>query len=751
MQTINCEGIVYDKNSIGIIEKILSDELVNHSLIALMQIMSVSLNLYDQTMNSLINFYTITSPKNVVSSQNKIKIFDLLRSLIRMANYGTHSIVKFNKQIKELNPNTTFLKELFAIKFTGDFELFENKMDALFDKETRGYAASDFMLLFYTIADEMAELVDNKVGNYAIINKLAGVNVWNKKYEDVFLPAETDYYPILNPNDRKIINDIASELEPFNLIKKQIIAVRSGIFGADYKTLLIQLGYASTDDIDKDEQLIDDMITKYRNRINNALDYINYGDPMILDIGKASGFNVPMTYKKPFTQKIDAYRVVRDAKLLDSMKNAIRVIDNDTFHKLDDYNKHLSVFDEAQKYTTIFQGSALFDNTKLFANNEEAGATIKKLMDEGIFDSKVLFKNLDDDKRKLYDIYNDYMDKTAKKERKRFYSDAYLHSLANIYPVFKAFISKMQPEALSYIFDPDSSYNLYNSILALIAGFVLGPKYVIKKMHKSPTTKVLEKMLDEVTLAIPQKEVKPEFNIFDTQDDMIKNEIENLKKEFEKKGVKLSEDELAEKFKIIKGGSKMDVQVGQRLFSVDYKDKIKKEMSANEKILKKNSNIDDSIKKDLVPILAGVFGNKILEKDFTADIKKSVHSLLCHLSGILGKINGDVCTITTVILGMYYILNKFYVILFDEYIAYLKKYGGNATFDNFYEYIKKTNRYNLIPHKNLETIEKDIDKAASDEFVKAIYSSNLGNGRINLIRRAMEEEKMRNTVMNKKN
>jgi hypothetical protein len=746
MQTINCEGLSFDKGSFGLLEKIFSDDLVNHALVSLLNIVAVSFNAIDSTIDSLLNFYTITSPHNMVSSQNKIKIFDIIHSLMRIANYGTLSIVKFNKRIKEINPESKLLKEIINIKFTGDFELFENKMDALFDKETRAYAAADFISLFYEMADSLSGLIDDKIGGYSLINKLAGNEVWNEKYNEVFVPAETDYYPVLKMEDRKIINDISAMIEPFITIKKAIIQVRSGVAGADYTTAMTQVGIPPIG-IDIDEQVIDAKIKEYRERLHNALDYINTNDKDIINAGKQAGFTVPLPYKKPFLQKIDDYKVVRDAKIMDSMRNVVRIIDTDTFEKLDLYNKHLSPFDGKQKYDTIFPGMALSND--LFPNNDAAGEVLAKLMNQGVFDSSVMFKNLDVEKQKLYDVYSEYMNKIAKTQRKAMYSSMFLHSICNIYPIFKAFIGKLAPDTLSYIFDPDSAYNLYNSILALIAGFILGPEYIVKQKHKTNEGKILDKMIGELTLNMGNKGVeKPEFNIFETQDDLLQTEIARLKTEFEKKGIKLTDEELEEKIKTITGGSKVDVQIGDKLFSVDYKEKIKEDIKANSSIF--DINVDNEVKKDLLPILTGIFGNRILEKDFSLMVKQKIHGVLCYISNSLRWISKDASVITTMILSFYYVLHKFYSILIDDYVIYLKKYGG-GTFDDFYQSVKQSNRYNLIPKKTLETIAKEVEKVKSDKFIDDILASDkITNSHKNMIRKVVAEEKLREKLRESK-
>jgi len=111
------------------------------------------------TLTTVNDYYHIMNPD---APQKRNKIFNVVSVIISILQSISINITAYNRRIKSINADSTFISDLLHLRFTGDIGLFESQCDELFNKETDGYFAYDFAALFCIIHDLIFELKLNK-------------------------------------------------------------------------------------------------------------------------------------------------------------------------------------------------------------------------------------------------------------------------------------------------------------------------------------------------------------------------------------------------------------------------------------------------------------------------------------------------------------------------------------------------------------------------------------------------------------
>jgi hypothetical protein len=141
------------------ITKIMNNKDVYKTVILTLKLSSYIFASLKITWTGIIEMITILSPE-ITPSKKDENIFNIITIILTMGTFLPANILRYEKVIGK---ESTFFKDILDVKFDGDFEKFEEKLDELFDKEIDGYVAEDFVALFCILTDILIDVSDKKI------------------------------------------------------------------------------------------------------------------------------------------------------------------------------------------------------------------------------------------------------------------------------------------------------------------------------------------------------------------------------------------------------------------------------------------------------------------------------------------------------------------------------------------------------------------------------------------------------------
>jgi len=147
--------------------------------------------------DSIINSSSKDFPKKITDTQILKYIIEIALSMLNGTNLILLNIIEFEKLVGE-----SFLRHLFSIKFTGDFNEFENKCDEIFNKEFDNRSIKEWMKFYCNIGRLLIDLtymIPHAMNLYDLIHP------FDETHEQKFLKKmEKDKIQVLLENEETI-------------------------------------------------------------------------------------------------------------------------------------------------------------------------------------------------------------------------------------------------------------------------------------------------------------------------------------------------------------------------------------------------------------------------------------------------------------------------------------------------------------------------------------------------------------------
>lgn len=772
-----------DLESIHIIKKIISNPSVGKGIIIILTIMNTIFKTAGEVSSILFAAYSLSHDADDIDASSSYEyIYDWFTVLIRLADFSTSTILNMDRKIKDINPNSSFLKELLNLRFDGNFNVFEKKCDEIFDRETLKYVAEDYTALYCLIGEilerkavSMAEKASEeaeyarKLGKEDVREELeSGLITWfdpilkhSKKisfddyYEKITDISAKTYKEKSSARKAKklfatsanIDKDTVSQIiEKNNIIIKKIIVLFSKRHNIPTVSLeiLLREGLVKFKDIiiDKKMEDISQKSAEFKRKVREVEERIKTNQDYTLNtlkekvqLAEEKVSSLKETYER-LSSSDDTRAEARDINLL------IPKAEQEYNNAVKEYNILLKEFAriKPEKIAMRELETELMDiETDRFLGIDPINyrTIYDQMLEEfkraGGIENYIKFKDYND----YYALRGAEEEREVEIVRKKYFERGMLKSknLASVriakvmglvlmkhtYNIIKYSISILPEKLITLLFHQNTIYNIFDEVLYVIAGLVLGTDFLATKEPHAKLLKeylqaefksedpFINKLIKDKKLIVPKKyeelEDKKPFNIFVSEYDYLETEkkrAEDIKmRAYERE--KEKEQAAAELFKGGQGHhNKNNFSVNTR----NYKKRIVSTMAISKHQIGKIVNSVNKRKVDKLPAqMSGWYAGNVFHNDISHNLKKKIHRFLCNLSANAEVVSMHFIEIINIGLALTYISSKLSAIVNDHYTTYVRRqraFRGDSSFESFCEFVKPSRRFSTkIPE--LET------------------------------------------------
>lgn len=249
-----------------------------------------------------------------------------------------------------------------------------------------------------------------------------------------------------------------------------------------------------------------------------------------------------------------------------------------------------------------------------------------------------------------------------------------LGSIWAVYPLMKFSVNIIPSRLKNIIFDSSQSKSLFDEVIGIIAGAVLGPSYLAKNMITKG--EMIKKYAKDIISPDSLKDTDPLMN--EVISDMITGKIGKTREEPEEDFAVMIDEELE---KMVQ----KDIESYERLRSniPEKKELITTMIQQNEAIKKDPEKFNKEMEKNpsLKGSYVGMISNKVAKPKVSKKWKNRVHKLLCKLSLRSRDLSRLVSTYLTQSLAITYLSHKLTHIVMSQYIKDKALIGGNTIGD----------------------------------------------------------------------
>lgn len=708
----NCKdtGLVKpDEESIVFLKQIMDNKIVNKSANLVLSLITNFLRGIYGIISIFATFYRFSkSPEDNVSN-----IFNWLLISIRLADISSGALLRLNKKMKELNPNSHFVDGLLKIKFTGDFKEFEKKCDELFTEEEILINSVDVATVFCYFSEFIDNMVEKDKSGLSILKPimdLSGTINYNdfiEKTNVLEFAKKGEYYKYKSDKAKTIISD--------KLLKK-VNEFEENFYDNARK---------------QNELIIKNIIKMYKNHftydeiVNMILD--NYDDVVISLANKELG---KLKNTKKYKNDLSVFLNANMGLILQQiamLKQSVFTMPATV------YNQEMNILNQRQKQ----QQKELTEKFNKIKLNELIERYKQKNLEEyGGLPLQVITKYVKDVFKKAggrrdllkYNVIKEDFDKlrkelfeneilqTKKMEAVKLTKAIGFTLLKYMYLIIKYSLSLLPQRLLFLIYDETRISYFFDEILAFVAGLILGPEY----LSKDSTIKSLSQIAkDYIALEMAaenpfvtsfyennnlvldekfkQKKDEDVFNIF-TSNKSFEELVAMNQKELQQT---LTKNAIEKRNQIgIIGGQANDLDY---LTNKNIRDTAIEVMGKNAKLIKRiGETAQPEIKKEIVSSLSGFMTNNVAKKALRgfdqkyADVWKTskkklqdkIFKILCWLSSKIHVIAANYTSYLNILLIMLYFQTKFAVIVNNLYNEYLKSSTGKTQPEKFCEWLK---------------------------------------------------------------
>lgn len=741
----NCEKLNLKNDSEKLIKKIggiMRNPVVNFTIYFVMTIMQKLAVTASTATPLLLEYLKLTGKAN--DKNNVGAIFDIFIAVTRLTDVSITNIIRIDKKIKEINPNSNIIDSLINIKFTGDFDNFERECDKIYEKETSDYAAEQFLVLWLVLSEYLIEQSKKKItpNTFLTGHFHSDIKTVVKKEEDLQIFTHNKSGELIlnlkDPNVADLVKDYKNEY--LRVINKRRI---------DDSTINISNDGTSIIPLEL-RKLLNENVS-----FSSVIKTRNYELVKIISLlfmfYKVDGITTETALSSNIKGEI------KDDRLKGVIDHIVRVClgkGKDYMFSVfneDTNNKEWSYFRYGKMTSDEFLKVRLYEenpNINVFVETKIHAETNKRISEAN----------------QIITFF------TATKT----------------YDLFKFIINNLMPKRMvTLLFDSDSSYSLIDETLSVIAGVILGPKYLAHQVSGETTVDIIQDYLDveasapdpfitkylEENKFIKEKtEEQEKFNIFITSKDYLelerdqyeerlkkdakkeiitggiranrsshrKKNLEKLRKRYEhtvvrikgkegirvKRGgdvnlekktepeinVEVDEDRVKEKLFILLGqNAKVINEVlnkpeDQNKISNELQTLQNTEIPVKEKIeilneIKEEKETPKEIDKKLIEhriaILTGLVSGSALENDIPSPFRDSIYEFLCYLSSNAKSIDKLRTQIFNIFLGFAYFINKINSKIMTIYSDWSKR-TGKTSLELFAKEIRQSKQKDLI-------------------------------------------------------
>ena len=488
-------------------------------------------------------------------------LFDILIVFFRISNVSMVNLVRLEKKVRELNPNSGFVEAILNLKFTGNFDEFEKMCDEIYTKEIREYTSDDIAILWLTISDCLHKYVqeggttDTFLGGKTIFgsyftDKLQEVKEGKiEKMKHEFNPFSIDALgnPTINIHNKdvqKLLQIFTSEYQDDRnfTITNNLPNMGPMLLKLDpYFKLAYYIAVPTNPELGGDEfnQFA------YNNRLNNLILYVRHGHnvpgiEVLRNLIKLLGalLNCYWTHKRydePFIRNnggqayIDNYNGARRGANLQDETNANITRDLQAL-----YNQ-LSIYNKFYYYDSGDEGSRAIYGC--MSQDRYIWARFQTMVNKKYITTQ--------DTKQI----NEY----AALKTLQFNEITTFYTITKAYSITKFIFSTLIPKRLiNLLFDADNSYNLMDEVLSIAAGVLLGPRYLATEVTGETAGEILQEYLKVEAKApdpfitkymedqkfIKEEEKGEKFNVFISNKDFTELQKEFLEEKMKELGKK---------------------------------------------------------------------------------------------------------------------------------------------------------------------------------------------------------------------
>jgi hypothetical protein len=718
-----------DDKVYNLIDKVLGNKIVNKGIITLLNIISSLAGLGDVVSSVVVDIMKILELDN----KSYLKFAKIFRSLLRVTNYSTKTIITIEKRVKEINPDSSFFNELRTLRFDGDFDAFEKRCDKIFDKETYNYLAGDFAKLFCILGDMAGEYVAKQItatNLYDFTNPPAAdqsqkINekldemfdhnekaIWEVQRDDIKKQSKDKY--ILKQDHKKdiskegvkAINDISETQfnrekkikQYYTEIYKNFIQTVNEFIKRFNEKMVIKYttesivafaNYANNGTPSYFSDILQDMsITSYDKIIATIFDsklqmsmdvsLKNYAFYEDFQKGKYNMLIVTIM-KQILTIKISTVLMIHIIKKQKTSKyekyrNYILRLEptNDPFI-IDYRTQFVNKVEEFQEGFPVKILNLNNININNIQRPKKLGFLSQKEFVDKIHETPEYATYFDDLTKLKATTVDKYRDKQLEKERrikKKIVGSSFRFTGEYGYTGIKMMIQLIPTKIKRKILSPQYLNDVFDEFLKIVGGLLLGADFLVDKQ------KILKKDKQNIYDMDDEEEYdEPFINEFLEQNQL----IDNIPKKFKKQELDFNifksniDVKDIEKYKIKEIEDKRDAfkkkTDDMNKFKVETKDHKTKIVD----IIVKNKNQIENIDKTDTTTLTGLYSNKIFENNGGSKLKNSIYKSLCKLSSSSMMISSKFNDIISIDIALLYIISKTQVIARTFYNNWDKK------------------------------------------------------------------------------
>jgi Skp family chaperone for outer membrane proteins len=742
----NCQQFNFNNDPnklVKIIDNILSNKTVYLTISLAIYALQMGISVSSKVTGGVIEVYKLFY--NGDDKKFYDNFLDILNSSLKIAESSLINIVRVNKKIKKINPNSNLITDILSINFNNDFENFEKECERIFNKEMIDYNAEQFLTLWLVFSEFLIENVKNRTIQMATTTKLLNSEIYS---------IDSKGNAVINPDSYFYSQNQDKFLKEYKECKKTAGIKFLGAFNGKYfnnvNNITINLindkrtfdSISNTKDYPEDNDAPVDLIVnliKSLSKIGDKLYILSGKEEIILDAIKkyilmqkvnksASSSSIKFELREQL-KRTKEYRTnknnERELEIDDRLAEEIYgIIDSD-------YSNGINAivpkdFNEVSSWCKNIYSRMTYNEFIMVRLEELANST-----GYGVFYTETV---------------------EGKKELKNRQAAQILTfaGITALYPMLKFAINSL-PKALSaLLFNSGTETNLLDNMLGFIAGIILGPKYLSEEQSGESFNKIvsdfieiekdkpdpfISKFMEEHEFI--KKEETDKFNIFITTKDYAELQQEALEQfkransqkalitggiKMTRKNMKIPYDELVKKYEhikqvfnikptaayIVKDGeiveknnkSELLVEESEVLVEVD-EDSIKKRLygilGKNAKIINETIYAEDEEKKrdEKFALMSGLIVGSSVENDLGKDIKDNIFKLLCYLSSNSFAITQTRIQLVNLFLGTSYIIHKMNDKMLKIYKAWSER-TKKTKLEDFAKDMRETKKEDLI-------------------------------------------------------
>lgn len=758
----NCEELKLNNDSDKLIKKIggiMKNPVVNYTIYFILTILQKFAAVGASGGSAFLEVMKLTGHMKSSNGKTYGTLLDIFIAINRLADVSLTNVIRIDKKLKEINPNTNFIESLINIKFNGDFDVFEKECEKLFVKETSDYAAEQFLVLWLVLSDFLIERAKKNE-----TSSIIGMGIFNEQIVDVVKKESNNQMYTINEKGNLILNT-----------SNKLVSAYYDQAVREYTTIMnstkpdinnSKIGSLKHDEVGS---IVDSDLRRAlfgNNSINTILYPANVYNPVV-------GAATLEFILKVFVDYKTNVHFTNGNAVISFSDNLVTVLTAGAA------NQPQTAKDYAAAIVNVCVTSQDFKN---IFNPDNQWSVIKySRMDVSRFIQARVKESLvgvtDDTKRSIQSEAN-----VRISEANQLIS---FYSATKSYDLFKFIINNSPKRLVTLLFDTDSSYSLIDDVLSVIAGVVLGPKYLAHEVSGESATEIIQDYLNieatapdpfitkylEENKFIKEKDTKDEkFNVFITNKDYLdlQKELyeERLKKEGKKElitgGIRIKPsvyrkknlDQLKKRYestvvrmkpsgRILKRGGGRSVNLEERPaaeveLEVD-EDRVKEKLFMllgqnakviNEVLNKQSDTIIETVNDTVVPvlqdpaitveekieiietapkykgldpkaveyriaILTGLVAGSALHNDIPTPYRDSIYKFLCYLSSNARSIDKLRSQLLNILLGCAYFINKINNKIMEIYGDWSKRTGKNSL-ELFAKEIRQSKQKDLV-------------------------------------------------------